>query len=75
MNAVQCDYCGKFAANPTRPGQMMGRYATSLPKTWWAVGAWKGSTEMGASEDSDRGDFCSRECISGHFARPKKEDD
>lgn len=68
MNAVQCDYCGKFAPNPVDGRHMMGRYTNKLPGDWYGVGAWQGGIEEGGSY-SETGEFCSRECISAHFAK------
>lgn len=70
MNAVQCDYCGKFAPNPIEGRYLMGRYSSKLPDDWYGAGAWKGGEVEGAAGVEDRGEFCSRDCISAYFAKP-----
>lgn len=65
MNAVQCDYCGKFAPNPSH---RFGREL--LPADWFRAGAWKGGNPESQTNGTDQGDFCSRECIAAHFAKP-----
>lgn len=68
MNAVQCDYCGKFAPNPNGQFRSFGR--DDLPADWFMAGAWKGGDAAGQANQSDHGEFCSRECIAAHFAKP-----
>lgn len=69
MNAVQCDYCGKFAPNPIDNPRFVGRYASKLPDDWFACVVASGGYREGTMADED-GEFCSRECISAHFAKP-----
>lgn len=70
MNAVQCDYCGKFAPNSRarfRGGSQV------LPSNWFAVETSKGGTPDGSDSRGEYGEFCSRTCISDFFAAPPKE--
>lgn len=55
MNAVQCDQCGTFAANPK--GRYGPReYVRDLPEPWVSMSAGRGEA------DEARGDFCSMRC-------------
>lgn len=72
MNAVQCDWCGKFAPNPVSRQYLIGRYTNKLPEDWYGAGAWRGGATEGFDYD-ERGEFCSRECISAYFGAPVKD--
>jgi hypothetical protein len=67
MEAVQCDYCGKFSPNPY--GIPLDVYRRTLPSGWFAVTVVDGGAQM--QDLSERGEFCSRDCISEHFGHER----
>lgn len=72
MNAVQCDYCGKFAENPEGGKHMMEK---RLPKGWWlAVAEQLDQPRVSRFAPGVGGEFCSLDCASKFFAKPRGDE-